>query len=103
MVRAARRNRPASAVGALCPAPGTVDECVRAGTAAANRFAHTTCLYRALTVHAMLVHRHRASRFHIGAARAGELAIHAWVTIDGCPLDGEAHRYLPLWTAPTDG
>lgn len=109
VIRAALRTgslpfslRAARVAGALCRTRATPRECVMAGAAAANRLAHATCLYRALTAYALLVRRHPGAGFHVGAARAAALAAHAWVTVDGRPLDDEADRYATLWTAPAE-
>ena len=72
-----------------------------AATSAARHLAHPTCLYRALTAYAMLAHRDGHARFHLGAARSGDVAMHAWVTLNGRALDADAHRYAPFWTAPS--
>ena len=110
LVRAALRTgsvpfavRVARAGGRVCPTAAPVAECVRAGIGAADAFAHRTCLYRALTVYALLVARHRLVRFHLGATQSGTLAAHAWTSIGGDPLDPEAERYPTLWTAPAEG
>ena len=95
--------RVARAAGALCGTSASVADCVRAGTNAADAFSHPTCLYRALTVYGLLVARHDGAQFHIGAARTATVAAHAWTSIGGEPLDAEARRYAPLWTAPAEG
>ena len=95
--------RAARLAGALFPSHGDATDCVRAATRAARHLAHPTCLYRALTAYAMLAHRDGHARFHLGAARAGDVdvAMHAWVTVDGRALDADADRYAALWTAPS--
>ncbi len=95
--------RAARVAGTLCRTRASVAECVGAGTAAADAFAHRTCLYRALTVYALLVPRHGLSQFHLGAAHTGTLAAHAWTSVGGTRLDPEAERYSTLWTAPAEG
>ena len=68
------------------------DRIVWAVTAAASRRVPgpTTCLSRALAVHAMLSRRGYPSRLHIGVVRGGEgeLEGHAWVESDGRVLIG---------------
>lgn len=93
--------RAAQLAGALFPSHGDTIDCVRAAILASRHLAHPTCLYRALTAYAMLAHREGHARFHLGAVRAGDVAMHAWVTLDGRALDAEADRYAPLWTAPS--
>ena len=109
VVRAALRTRSlpfslraARVAGALCRTRATPRDCALAGAAAADRLAQATCLYRALTTYALLVRRHPRAGFHIGAARTAALAAHAWVSVDGRPLDDEAARYTTLWTAPAE-
>jgi hypothetical protein len=92
--------RAARLAGSCFPSLGSAAECMTAADLAATRLAHPTCLYRALTAYAMLAHRSDQARFHLGATRAQALAVHAWVSLGGHPLDLETHRYVPLWTAP---
>ena len=91
--------RAARAAGRLYRTPAAADDCLDAATAASHRLAHATCLYRALTAYALLVHRHPGTQFHVGAARGGEVAAHAWVTVEGRAIDADAWRYATLWTA----
>ena len=93
--------RAARLAGILFPSHGDATDCVRAATRAARHLAHPTCRYRSLTAYAMLAHRDGHARFHLGAARAGDVAMHAWVTVDGRALDTDADRYAPFWTAPS--
>ena len=83
----------------LCRTRASIDECHEAAAVASARLAHDTCLYRALTAYALLVHRHPDTQFHVGAVRVGDVATHAWVTIDGRAIDADAWRYATLWTA----
>ena len=92
----------ARAAGGLCRSHATVEQCVAMGTAAADRLAHPTCLYRALTVYALLVRRHPAVQFHLGAASGAAFATHAWVTVGGNALDTDAQRYAILWSAASE-
>jgi Transglutaminase-like superfamily len=94
--------RTARTAGALCRSRASVGQCVAIGSATADRLAHRTCLYRALTVYALLVRRQPAVQFHVGAARAGEFATHAWVTVDGFSLDADALRYSTLWSTSSE-
>ena len=91
--------RAARVAGRLCPARASADDCLNAAAIASQRLAHATCLYRALTAYALLVHRHPATQFHVGARRAEDVAAHAWVTVNGRTIDAEAWRYATLWTA----
>ena len=91
--------RAARTAGGLCRTRASTDECYEAAAVASRRLAHATCLYRALTAYALLVHRQPGTQFHVGAVRAGEVVAHAWVTIGGRAIDAEAWRYATLWTA----
>lgn len=51
-----------------------------------------TCLRQALAVARMLRRRGVTARVHLGAARAGALSAHAWVTVDGLVVAGRAGR-----------
>ena len=95
--------RVARIAGAACRTQASVDDCVRAAAIAADTVAHPTCLYRALTLYALLVARHRRVQFHLGAALTGTLAAHAWTSVAGHPLDADAARYSTLWTASAEG
>ena len=106
VVRAALRSgsvpltiRAARIAGWVCRTRATAAECALAATLAADRLAHPTCLYRALTAYALLASRHATTTFHLGAAYDGRLTTHAWVSVDGRPLDLEAERYSLLWTS----
>ena len=91
--------RAARVAGRLCRTWAAVDDCHEAAAVASRRLAHATCLYRALTAYALLVHRHPCTQFHVGAARGGDVAAHAWVTVGGRAIDADAWRYATLWTA----
>ena len=91
--------RAASSAGSLCRTRASVDECAVAATRATAHFSHTTCLYRALTAYALLAHRQRATRFHLGTTLVGGMTAHAWVSVGGRALDLEAGRYATLWTS----
>jgi hypothetical protein len=91
--------RAARTAGWLCRTRASTGECNEAAAVASRRFAHATCLYRALTAYALLAHRYPDTQFHVGAVRARDVATHAWVTIGGRPIDAEACRYATLWTA----
>lgn len=91
--------RAARLTGSFFPSHGDAAECMRAACTAAAQIAHPTCLYRALTAYAMLAHRNGHACFHVGVARAGDVAMHAWVTVDGHALDADADRYAAVWTA----
>lgn len=91
--------RAASSAGSLCRTRASVDECAVAATRATGHFSHTTCLYRALTAYALLAHRHRATRFHLGTTLVDGMTAHAWVSVGGRALDLEAGRYVTLWTS----
>jgi hypothetical protein len=91
--------RAARIAGWLCRTRASTGECDDAAAAESGRLAHATCLYRALTAYALIVHRHPDTQFHLGVLRAGDVATHAWVTIGGRPIDAEACRYVTLWTA----
>ena len=95
--------RVARVAGSICRTRATIADCVAAGRAAADEVAHATCLYRALTVYALLAYRHPFAQFHIGAEHAGPLATHAWASVGGRPLDSDAHLYARLWTASREG
>jgi hypothetical protein len=90
--------RAAGTAGWLCRTPASTDDCYEAAAVASERLAHATCLYRALTEYALLVHRHPDTQFHVGAVRAGDIATHAGVTIGGRTIDSDAWRYATLWT-----
>ena len=90
--------RAARTAGWLCRTRASADECYDAAAVASRRLAHATCLYRALTAYALLVHRHPDTQFHVGAVRAGDVAAHAWITIGGRAVDADAWRYATLWT-----
>ena len=91
------------AVRCLPRVAASESECRRAAAAAAAAVAHPTCLYRALIEYALLGRRYDAVRLHLGTSSHAGFASHAWITIDGRPLDPEAARYAPLWTAPPLG
>lgn len=95
--------RVARQLGFILCARARPDDCVAAAATAVRHFAHPTCLYRALTEYALLAHRCRLARFHLGATRSEDLAAHAWVTVDGHALDAEASRYIAIWTASVCG
>lgn len=105
-VRVAVRVLPLSRVVAMLskiPRTGeasrsSTDECARAAVDAARRAAHPTCLYDALTAFALLVRHGHAARLVIGAAHAAGFAAHAWVTVDGMPVQPSAREYVPLWS-----
>ena len=110
--------RAARIAGWLCRTRASTDECYEAAAVASRRLAHATCLYRALTAYALLVHRQPDTQFHVGAVRGaqgplrrtvpvgagfnrpvGVMGAHAWVTINGRAIDADARRYATLWTA----
>ena len=106
VVRAALRSgsvrltiRAARIAGSVCRTRATPAECALAAARAADKLAHPTCLYRALTAYALLASRHTTATFHLGAAYDGRMTAHAWVSVDGRPLDLEAERYSLLWTS----
>ena len=70
--------------------------CLSAAALASSRAAHPTCLYRALIAFALLSRRGVPVSFHLGAG-SGQFSAHAWVSVDGRPLDAEAGSYVPLW------
>jgi hypothetical protein len=80
------------------PSVDTVPECVAAASAGAALAAHATCLYTAVVSFALLGRRNYDAAVHIGAARGGRFAAHAWVSVGGIPIeqfgDGD---YEPLW------
>ena len=76
-----RAVRAARAMGSLCRTRASAADCLDAAETHARRFAHGTCLYRALTAYALLAHRHPLARFHIGATTTGERSAHAWVSV----------------------
>lgn len=80
-------------------ASASVAECAAAAAVACGRFAHATCLYRALVAFALLSRREHTTCFHLGTARSGDLAAHAWVSANGHTTDAEAGHYALLWTA----
>jgi transglutaminase superfamily protein len=78
------------------------DQVVWAVTAASRRMPRlTTCLSRALTVHAMLARGGYPSRLQIGVVRGsqGELEGHAWVESDGRILIGGTEAEVRHFTA----
>jgi hypothetical protein len=80
-----------------------VESCVAAASAAAARVAHPTCLYRALVAFALLARRGAPVVFHLGADRAPGFGAHAWLSIDGRPLDQDAGRWPELWQRAAAG
>jgi Transglutaminase-like superfamily len=71
----------------------------RAVAAAGRRLPwHPTCLRQALAAQRMLRRRGIANRLHLGVASAAELEAHAWVTVQGEPVVGNAglERFVPL-------
>jgi hypothetical protein len=73
----------------LCPAIRSDEaQIVWAVRAAAGILPRTTCLARALTLHALLTNNGLPATIEIGVARdaAGQLVSHAWVERDGVPL-----------------
>jgi hypothetical protein len=59
---------------------------------------HPTCLRQALAVQRMLRRRRIISHLHLGVVSNPVGAAHAWVTVDGQPIIGEAgiERFVPL-------
>lgn len=91
-------------VRALAALPGVradpvqdADACRRAGAAAVARVAHPTCLFEALTTFGLLARRGHAAVFHVGGARDAGFQAHAWVSVDGRPLDGSTAGYSGIW------
>jgi hypothetical protein len=66
--------------------------------AVAGRHAHATCLRQALLLHTLLRRRGLTSDIRFGARRnAGPMpAMHAWVELQGIPLDPASSRHRPF-------
>jgi hypothetical protein len=75
--------------------------CVAAARRAAARVAYPTCLFESLIALAMLNRRGHAVALHLGARRTSGFEAHAWLTVDGRPVDGTADAaFVPLCCFP---
>jgi Transglutaminase-like superfamily len=83
-------------------APEKLDAAVRVGVTVARVASrlpwHPTCLRQAVAAQRMLRRRGIPCSLHLGVTGVREAKAHAWVTVDGKPIVGQAglEQFIPL-------